>query len=522
MVAAFLRIFEVIPNSINQFLLIGLVICALSLLCFLNQSGRFYKYRLWFLFLGNVSLGYFFIQIDPYLNLWDEQFHVLVGKHLIETPLHPRLQPTDLLPYNYESWVENYTWLHKQPLALWQIALSMSLFGINVIAARLPMVLLHALIIYPVFRIGSIAYDKKVGFISAFLFTLLLYPLELVAGLHTSEHIDLSFMFYITVSIWCWFEWQHTKNHVWLLLLGFFAGLAVLTKWLVGLLVYAGFGVHQLLFNKGLVQWKTWTPILKALFITILVGAPWQIFTAFTYPNEFYHEMAYNSLHLTQPVEGHGGDRLFYWHNLHTIYGLGTLWKWLLLILILSLFFRKKKPYAIYLGTVIAVTYLFFSFATTKMPSFCIIVSPVVLIAAVGQTTTFFTTWNVGKQHYTWYKIGSFILLFGIGLTLFRPAQLLRNHNLDKNQYWFRQQLEQTYSFVQNYSFPANEDVVLFTNNYFHQIHVQWMFHHNIHAYSTKPAEELLLKLEKNGFSLYEVQVKDGFHSIEIIKLPLK
>jgi 4-amino-4-deoxy-L-arabinose transferase-like glycosyltransferase len=519
-IAAFIRIFEILPGFINLFLGAGLLLCVLSLICFLNDGKNIFKYRLWFLFLGSLSIGLFFIQIDPFLNLWDEQFHVLVGKHLIETPLHPRLLPSDLLPFDYQSWVENYTWLHKQPLALWQIALSMWLFGTNIIAARLPMVILHALMVYPIFRIGAIAYDKKVGYISAFLFTLLLYPLELVAGLHTAEHIDLSFMFYITVSIWCWFEWHKTKNNLWLILVGCFAGAAILTKWLVGLLVYAGFGVNVICFNNGLFRWRAWIPLVVALIITIIVFVPWQIYSAVSFPNEFAHEMAYNSLHFFEIIEKQGGDWLFYWHNLFTIYGLRPFWKWVLLLIVLSLFFKKDKPYPIFIGIVITTTYAFFSLASTKMPSFCIIVAPVLIIASIGQISTIFTSWSLERQNKKWYKAASFILLFGIGLTLFRPAQLLRNHYLDEGQLWLREKLITTYSFLENHSFPKDENVVLFTNNYFHQIHVQWIFHHGIHAYSEKPTQEILKHLQKNGFSLYEVQVKDGFHSIAIIKLP--
>lgn len=495
------------------------MLCIISLLLFIIKKWALHRFRLWFLILGNLSLGLFFVQIDPFLNLWDEQFHVLVGKHLIESPLHPRLLPSDLLPYNYQNWVENYTWLHKQPLALWQIALSMWLFGTNIIAARLPMVILHALLVYPVFRIGTIAYDKKVGYISAFLFTLLLYPLELVSGLHTAEHIDLSFMFYITGSIWCWFEWQHSKNKRWLVFLGIFAGLAVLTKWLVGLLVYAGFSFHLFRFNSGLFRWKTWSPLAFSLAITILIFVPWQVYTAIAFANEFNHEMTYNSLHFFETIEKQGGGWLFYWHNLFTIYGLRPFWKWVLLLIVLSLFFKKDKTYPIFIGIVITTTYAFFSLASTKMPSFCIIVAPLVLIAAVGQISTLFTTWTLKKQHYKWYKVTSFILLFGIGLTLFRPAQLLRNHYLDESQYWVRQKLEQTHTFIQNYNFPKNEDVIIFTNDYFHKAHVLWIFHHDIHAYSTRPEDNVLMELANAGYTLYEAYELETDQNISIVNI---
>ena len=43
------------------------------------------------LFLGSFLLACFFALLDPFLGLWDEQFHALVAKHLAENPLKPLL-----------------------------------------------------------------------------------------------------------------------------------------------------------------------------------------------------------------------------------------------------------------------------------------------------------------------------------------------------------------------------------------------------------------------------------------------
>jgi 4-amino-4-deoxy-L-arabinose transferase len=58
--------------------------------------------------------------------------------------------------------------------------------------------------------------------------TLAYYPLELVAGRYSTDHNDLSFLFYVTASIWAWFEYQHTQNKYYLVLIGLFSGCAVL------------------------------------------------------------------------------------------------------------------------------------------------------------------------------------------------------------------------------------------------------------------------------------------------------
>jgi 4-amino-4-deoxy-L-arabinose transferase-like glycosyltransferase len=81
--------------------------------------------------------------LDHFLILWDEQYHALVAKNMLKNPFKPTLYPVELLDYDYRNWSANYIWLHKQPLFLWQIALSLKIFGTTELAVRLPSILLH-------------------------------------------------------------------------------------------------------------------------------------------------------------------------------------------------------------------------------------------------------------------------------------------------------------------------------------------------------------------------------------------
>ena len=78
---------------------------------------------------------------DFFLHPWDEVYHAVVAKHLIHHPLMPTLYETPLLPYDPDNWTGNYIWVHKQPLPLWSMTLSMYLFGVNEIALRLQQLL---------------------------------------------------------------------------------------------------------------------------------------------------------------------------------------------------------------------------------------------------------------------------------------------------------------------------------------------------------------------------------------------
>ena len=180
----------------NQFL--PLVISLLILICsILYYNINRTKSSLILLFLGSLGLGYFIANLDPFLILWDEQYHALVAKNLIANPLKPTLYSTPLLEYDYKNWTANHIWLHKQPLFLWQIALSLKLFGINTLAVRIPSILLHAILALMIFRIGKISNSERVGYYGALFFTVAYYPLELVSARFSTDHNDLSFLFYI-------------------------------------------------------------------------------------------------------------------------------------------------------------------------------------------------------------------------------------------------------------------------------------------------------------------------------------
>src|SRR5690349_16193803 len=55
-----------------------------------------------------------FVASDQFLHEWDERYHALVAKHMLDNFLEPKLYSAPLLPYDFKSWSSNYIWLHKQ------------------------------------------------------------------------------------------------------------------------------------------------------------------------------------------------------------------------------------------------------------------------------------------------------------------------------------------------------------------------------------------------------------------------
>ena len=82
-----------------------------------------------------ILLTAFLIRMDAAfmrsLHPWDERFHVLVAKNLLDHPLTPTLYRVPALDYDARDWTANHVWLHKPPGALWLMAGSMGIFGVH-------------------------------------------------------------------------------------------------------------------------------------------------------------------------------------------------------------------------------------------------------------------------------------------------------------------------------------------------------------------------------------------------------
>jgi 4-amino-4-deoxy-L-arabinose transferase len=318
--------------------------------------------------------------LDPFLHDWDERYHALVARNMMSHPGRPMLRAEPLLPYNYQAWCCNHIWLHKQPLFLWQMALSMKLFGVSTLALRLPSVLLSTLVLWPVYRLGRLVFgDPLVGYLAAVLAAFPYYQLELVSGAIGMDHDDVAFLVYVTGSIWAYYEYRASSRPVrWLVLVGVLAGAAVLCKWLTGLLVYAGWGLDVLLhLRRGYRPLPELGRLLASLAVAVAVLLPWQLYTAHRFPVESAFESAYNTRHFTEALEGHGNTWSYHFEMMPTHYG-----PLLLLVLLGAALALRRCRATLPLLAMAALIYAFFTLAATKMYSYTYVVSLLLLLLA--------------------------------------------------------------------------------------------------------------------------------------------
>ena len=398
--------------------------------------------------LGGFSISLFLCLSDPFLHIWDEQFHAVVAKNMLGNPFKPMLLQDPVLPYNYKNWTSNHIWLHKQPLFLWQIALSFKLFGISIFSLRLPSIIMTTLMVFPVYRIGKIVSGKQTGIFAAVLLTGSHFIYQLNSGRIATDHNDVAFLFYVSLSIWAWFEKENSEKKYWIILIGLFSGAAILNKWLVGLLVYSAWGLYILLFKENRKNLKLYSELLLSLAVTAIVALPWQLYILYRFPKESLYEFKFNTLHFTETIEGHAGGFMYHFNNIEKLYG--TDFQYVILVaLIIFLISQVKIKYKFVIVVWIFIVYTFYSFAATKLSAFTIIVAPLVYII-VAHFLSQIVIW-LGMIHISprFRKIA--VKSFGIALIFFMFFHFLNHDNLSlKNNNQLRK----------NYQFKLNSTLV--------------------------------------------------------------
>lgn len=407
------------------FLYAGLISVAIGVILFETQPKKTISIAL--VMLGAISVRVFVVMIDPFLHMWDEQVHALVAKNMMDSPFTPALLKDPLLYYDFKNWSGNNIWLHKQPFFLWQIALSFKIFGVNEFSLRLPDILMSGIVVLFIYRIGIIALNKRAGLYGAVLFAGSYYLIDLTAGRMPTDHNDIAFVFYVTASLWAWFEYYRSKSIYWVLLIGLFSGIAILVKWLTGLLVYSGWALSVLLDKKLRRNRKSYYDFLISLLITIVVALPWQIYILIRFPIESRFEFAFNSRHFYEALERHSGTWLYHFESAKEIFGDG-LHVIIFASVIIFCFIRIPKIYKIPLLTWVLSIYIFFTLAATKMMGFTLPVSPLMYVI-FGIVIAYFIDWAM--RRFTKKPIARrLVSVFGIVFILFLFFSFIKHDKL--------------------------------------------------------------------------------------------
>jgi 4-amino-4-deoxy-L-arabinose transferase-like glycosyltransferase len=367
---------------------------------------------------------------DLVLHDWDERYHALVAKNLTKHFLVPTLFDNPVLPYDYTDWTNSHVWLHKQPMALWLIAISIKLFGLHAFVVRIPSILLTTVAIKLSYDIAREWYGRQVAFLTAFLFSIHGLIIELASGRAGTDHIDAIFLFFIVLSVWVAVYAVRRRTATAHLLLGVVIGLAVLTKWLPALIAVPIWSIIAYPYYKGQ-RGKMLAHFVCLVIGLIVVALPWQLYILQVFPREAHYEISFNSRHLFHKLEAHEGGFFFHFDHLRMKYGelvyVPIAWyTWH------GLRSRRAVDYAVLL--LFWGTYLFFSIAATKMEAYTVIAAPAVFMITAIAVLRLYEMVKSGSRY-------RYLLIVGIcgliGLPIRYTIERVKPFTfLERNPYW--------------------------------------------------------------------------------------
>lgn len=471
-----------------SFLGVG-TICLVA--CLFLTTWRLYKKDNTYLSLASIILAGVLLRIlmilDPQLHAWDERYHALVAKNMIEAPLEPKLYKNPILPYDYKNWTTNHIWLHKQPMSLWFIAGSIKLFGTHTWAVRLPSLIVSTISIYLIFWIGKVLFDEKVGLFSAFMLAINGLILELTSGRITADHVDIFYLFFVLLGVFFAVKLARFNHWVYNFLWGFVLGFAILTKWLpaliivpVGLLIRFSGCATQVSLKKSMID------LAIMLGVATLVFLPWQLYTQYHFPLESAWEKKYNWLHIFTDIENQAEPFYYHFDNMRILYGE------LIYIPILWLLYRvsiKRRDFKLLALLIwVFIPFIFFSVVVTKMKAYTLISAPALFLIC----GLFWRMVSIYQRRFK-YKIIPKLLLIGLIVLPIR-------YSLERIKPMEEKMIVPKWMMKINQLKKIKDDQPLIIFNTDRP--VETMFHINCMAYNEVPSPALVTRLESQGYKV--------------------
>lgn len=431
-----------------------------------------------------------FSSTDPCLHDWDERYHALVAKNLIEHPLTPTLHDHPVLEFDNDNWVGSNIWLGKPSFPLWLMSGSIAVFGNNVLAVRLPSILLGLLAVWLTFLIGRKLFDARIGLLAAYFHAINGLVIELVGGKVSSDHVELCFIVMVEIAIYLIVLNQRPKPSLKLAFFaGIFMGLAFLSKWYPALIVIPVWLTFLIAYKafKWKLFFKQGALLLFGFLITTL---PWVFYMLASYPEEM-NAILFNALSAySETVESHVAPTYYYFHKLLVIFNE-------LIYLALGFFIyrllktEKRGPY---LGLLIwiLIPLVIFTMAETKRQTYLLISAPAFFII-VSWFWFYLRDFYVNAR----YKIINGILLVALIALPVRymveRSKLFGGRALQSEFYQYSDQ---------QLAVLDNKTIVFGTDDY-----VEMMFHTDVYAaYRKIPSEEKMKALKSEGFTILIVE----------------
>jgi 4-amino-4-deoxy-L-arabinose transferase-like glycosyltransferase len=286
---------------------------------------------------------------------WDEAIYAEITKNMVESGDYLTL-----------SWENGDAWFEKPPMIMWLQAFFLNLksslnigFVSNEFFHRLPSAFAGFFSILFTYQLAHRLFkDRLTSFLAGFVLltsTSYLYYSRLAM-------FDIVLSFFILAAVLSYVYYSQTEKKYLLVLTAIFAGFAILTKGVIGFLVFP----IILFYDLAAKQFKFKNYVIVGL-LSLLVSMPWHIYMYMVHGHTFYN--VYIEYHVlkraTENIEDKGKP---FWHyNIVLRVGM-RIWYALGLLAVpftaLRSWFSKNHRFLLFTSSFI---FLFFSFPTSKL-----------------------------------------------------------------------------------------------------------------------------------------------------------
>jgi len=324
---------------------------------------------------------------------------------------------------------------HKPPFAFWAMAGSMALFGVNVLAVRLPAVVSLAAAGWLVFLIGRLLFSSMVGFWACGM----LMTSVMAMYLGSAAMVDAPLLAFICLAMYAHLKGLHQPKrwHLYWPLLALALGLSELTKHPVGIATAA----PAMLWSTWLLRKDLKLPRVYwlGLFLAFLTAygfhQAWYIPVSNTVPGFAYEIDARGILHrFFTPIQGHGAKSLLGQLALLPFYVPFLLagfapWSTFLAAGVSAVGRRRigTRTARVCLISWILPIFAVFSLAATKLPHYIFPIFPPVALIVAGLLEAWRKDQLTQKDRY-WLRFGAWLyvlLLFAFGASLCAASILM-------------------------------------------------------------------------------------------------
>jgi 4-amino-4-deoxy-L-arabinose transferase-like glycosyltransferase len=317
----------------------------------------------------------------------------------------------------------NYVLREDKPALLYwcQIA-SAELFGIDETAARFPSVLAALLAVLSVYEMGRLMFSARTALLAG---VILATSVGLLGAAHFANPDALLLCFSTLFLTFFWHDYQRASagsSRGWLVAAGAVAGLAVLAKGPVGLVLPGAVIVFFLAWQRQL--GRLWDARLAALILAfVVVAAPWYIWVGTETKGAWLRGFLekHNVQRALEPMEGHSGGPWYYVVVLlaglapWSIFLGPTAWQAYKELRSKEAAREDERPALRFLVSYLAIYLIFFSVVKTKLPNYILPAYPALALL----TANMLERWRRGEIALpAWLARTSlaYLALLGIGL----------------------------------------------------------------------------------------------------------